>query len=39
MSKIKIKKGKIFIVISIVFLLSLILYFGIRLVYYYNLMV
>ena len=38
MSKRKIKKGKIFIVISIIFLSFLILYYGIRLVYYYNLM-
>ena len=39
MSKKKNNKGKIFIIISIVFLVSLILYFGFRLVYYYNLMV
>ena len=38
MSKMKLKKGKIFIVLSIIFLSSLILYYGIRLVYYYNLM-
>lgn len=38
MSKKKLKKGKIFIVLSIIFLSSLILYYGIRLAYYYNLM-
>jgi len=38
MAKRKLKKGKLFIVLSIIFLSSLILYYGIRLVYYYNLM-
>lgn len=37
MSKLKKYKGRIFIIISIVFLMSLILYFGGRLIYYYNL--
>lgn len=37
MSKIKKNKGKIFIIISIVFLLSLILFYTFRLVYYYKL--
>jgi len=38
MSNKKIKKGKIFIIISIVFLSTLILFYGFRLIYYYKLL-
>lgn len=38
MSKLKKYKGRIFIIISIVFLLSLVGIYTYRLIYYYNLM-